>query len=50
MVYKKRKMEIVFLIKRMLDLILLFEVENIFFFWMRSYELRKKNIRVVVLY
>lgn len=32
MVYKKRKMDIVFLIKRMLDLILLFEVENIFFF------------------
>lgn len=30
MVYKKRKTDIVSLIKRMLDLILLFEVENIF--------------------
>lgn len=36
MVYKKRKTDIVSLIKRMLDLILLFEVENIFLLRMRS--------------
>lgn len=43
MVYKKRKTDIVSLIKRMLDLILLFEVENIFLLRMRSHESRKKN-------
>lgn len=48
MVYKKRKTDIVSLIKRMLDLILLFEVENIFLLRMRSHESRKKNTRAVV--
>lgn len=43
MVYKKRKTDIVSLIKRMLDLILLFEVENIFLLRMRSHESRKKK-------
>lgn len=43
MVYKKRKTDIVSLIKRMLDLILLFEVENIFLLRMRSHESRKKT-------